>query len=70
MASVNISIQDEAYRFLRSLKSGNQSFSDVILGFKRRQRGVTRFFGVLKDKDWESSEKRMRSLRQAFEERL
>jgi len=70
MSSVNISIKDEAYRFLNSLKSKDQSFSDVILQFKMQQGSVMRFFGVLKDEDWQEREKRMRTFRESFEGRL
>jgi len=37
MGSVNIAIKDEAYSFLKSLKSRDESFSDVILKFKERK---------------------------------
>jgi len=70
MTSVNISIRKEAYQFLRSLRARDQSFSDVILGRKRRQNGVMRFFGALKEKDWNVREARMNELRKEFEERL
>lgn len=70
MASINISIREDAYLFLRSLKSRDQSFSDVILGMKKRQKGVLRFYGVLKDADWNQKEKDMLSLRRSFEDRL
>lgn len=77
--SVNISIKEEAYEFLRSLKTEDKSFSDVILDFKqfRQQRkgskeNVLKFFGVLKNKkiDWESREKIMKEFREEFGERL
>ena len=70
MASVNISIKEEAYRFLESMKDAEKSFSDVILSFKRKPRGVMRFFGVLQSADWKGREKRMASLRKDFEDRL
>jgi predicted CopG family antitoxin len=35
MSSVNISIKKEAYDYLKSLKRETQSFSDIILSFKK-----------------------------------
>ena len=72
MVNVNISIKEEAYRFLKSLKSMDKSFSDVILDFKRedKNRNIMRFFGVLKNVDWDIREKRMREFRSEFEERF
>lgn len=70
---MNISIREEAYAFLKSLKAGNRSFSDVILGFKEQAQGsadIMRFFGVLQDVDWEERKKEMVGLRREFEERL
>lgn len=71
MGSVNISLKEDAYEFLRSLKSVNQSFSDVVLGFKKSEgQNVLRFFGVLKDANWEKKERVHKELRDEFEERL
>ncbi|MBW3019473.1 antitoxin VapB family protein [Candidatus Woesearchaeota archaeon] len=70
MASMNIAIKEEAYRFLKSIKSENDSFSDAILQFKNRERGVMRFFGVLRNIDWKKRETHMKALRESFEERL
>lgn len=70
MGSQNISVKREAYDFLSSLKGKDKSFSDVILEFKGHNAGITRFFGVLRDKDWGKAKKEMRSLRKEFEERL
>ena len=70
MTSVNIAIKKEAYEFLRNLKAGDKSFSDVILSFKKEQNKIMRFFGVLKDSDWNNKEKSMKSLRESFSKRL
>ncbi len=70
MTSKNIAIKEEAYDFLASMKGRDRSFSDVILGFKKKKAGVMQFFGVLKDLDWAEKEKRMREFRKSFEERL
>jgi len=78
MGSINISIKEEAYRFLKSLKSRDKSFSDVILEIKDRninkkgsKENVLKFFGVLKDKkDWIETEKRMKEFREDFNKRI
>ncbi len=77
MGSINISLRKEAYEFLKSLKDSNKSFSDVILEFKDNEKvekgskeAVLKFFGVLKDIDWKSREKRMKELRKSFNKRL
>lgn len=70
--SVNIAIKDEAYAFLKSLKVGDSSFSDVILSFKKQHQHqeIMQFFGVLKHVSWEERTKEMEDLRESFEERL
>ena len=79
MVNINISIKEEAYRFLRSLKHGEKSFSDVILGFKKdseydksSKEAVLQFAGVLKNKgiDWKAREKKMEEFRKEFNKRV
>ena len=80
MGSVNISIKEDAYRFLKSMKRReDESFSEVILELKEKtgKRGLTgrellQFAGALKDKniDWEAKEKRMREFRKSFNKRV
>ena len=75
MTNVNISIKKDAYDFLKSLKSDEKSFSDVILEFKKSKgskENVMRFFGALADKDidWKAKEERMKDFRDSFERRL
>jgi predicted CopG family antitoxin len=70
MASMNISIKKEAYDFLKSMKSKEESFSDVILSFRDRSSDILQFFGKLKDTDWDKMEKEMKGLRDSFEKRL
>ena len=72
---MNIAIKDEAYNFLKSLKAGDESFSDVILKFKEKKgskEAIMKYFGVLKDKgiDWNEKEKRMKGFRGEVEERI
>ena len=75
MTNINISIKKEAHEFLKSLKSDNKSFSDVIIEFKHKKgnkENIMRFFGVLKDSgvDWKEKEKRMKDFRKEFDERI
>jgi len=70
MASVNISVKKEAYDFLKNMKTKDKSFSDIILDFKKEQSSIMRFFGILKNLDWEEKEKGMKSLRESFNKRL
>lgn len=79
MASINISVTEEAYRYLKMLKGKEKSFSDTILEMKNRgafrkgsKENVLRFAGVLKnaDIDWSKAEKRMKSFRNSFNKRL
>ena len=71
MGSVNISLKEDAYEFLKSLKSEDRSFSDVVLGFKKSEgQNALRFFGVLKDANWKKKERAHKELRDEFEGRL
>ena len=70
MSSINISVKKEAYDFLKNLKTESKSFSDIILSFKKEQNHVMRFFGALKDSDWENKEKNMKIFRKSFNKRL
>lgn len=69
MPSINISIKKEAYDFLKRLKTKEKSFSDVILDLKRDE-NIMKFFGVLKNTDWNKKEKDMKSFRESFNKRL
>ena len=70
MASINIAIKMEAYDFLKELKTKDKSFSDVILGLKKDYGSIMKFFGVLKDLDWDEKEKNMKHFRDSFSKRL
>lgn len=75
MGSVNISIREEAYNYLSSLKTRDESFSDVILKFKEKKgskEAIMKYFGVLKDKgiDWDEKEKRMKRVRDSINIRM
>jgi len=50
MATKTISIREEVYDVLKSLKRENESFSDVIAKLaKKRKSDLGEYFGVLKD---------------------
>ena len=77
MASINISLREEAYEFLKARKTDNKSFSDVVLEFKGNtmmekgsKEAVLRFFGGLEHVDWESRENAMKRFRKNFARRL
>ena len=76
MPSINISIKEEAYSFLKNLKTKDKSFSDVILELKENKyekgsaKSLLRFAGALKNPDWEEKEKRMKEFRDSFNKRI
>ncbi len=76
MTNINISIKKEAYDFLRSFKTKDKSFSDVILELKENNyekgsaKSLLRFAGILKDVDWTEREKRMKEFRASFNKRI
>jgi len=51
MTSVNITISDKAYDFLKKLKLPDQSFSDIILSMKNKRQNVMAYAGILKSAD-------------------
>ncbi len=74
MSSTNIALKDEAIRFLNSRKGKGESYSDVILKFKKKNasngKALLRFAGILKDVDWDEREKNMKEFRDSFEKRI
>lgn len=79
MGSINISIKNEAYQFLSSLKSKNESFSDIILEFKERsierkgsKENVLKFAGIWENTNinWKEFEKNRKNFRRSFDERI
>ncbi|HLD33507.1 MAG TPA: antitoxin VapB family protein [Candidatus Nanoarchaeia archaeon] len=57
MTSVNITISDKAYDFLKKLKLPDQSFSDIILSMKNKRQNVMAYAGILKSADLDSIDK-------------
>ncbi len=55
MGTTSITITDEAYDYLKSIK-GNRSFSQTILALSRSTEDIIRFAGVLRNADWKSIE--------------
>ncbi len=55
MGTTSITITDEAYNFLKSIK-GDRSFSETIIGLSRSTDDIMKFAGILKDADTDSIE--------------
>tara|TARA_Y100000310_G_C20305265_1_gene633651 strand:+ start:191 stop:469 length:279 start_codon:yes stop_codon:yes gene_type:complete len=78
MGSMNISIKEDAYKFLRSMKGRDESFSDVILGFKEKKTSNgkmlvelrNKYDEKLKDIDFSDVEKNIKGFREEVEERM
>ena len=70
MASINISIKQDAYEFLKKFKTEDKSFSDIILSFRKENNDVMRFFGALKNSDWDNKEEKMKEFRKSFNSRI
>jgi predicted CopG family antitoxin len=75
MASINISLTEEAYNYLKMLKGKDKSFSDVVLEMKNEcfkkgsAKSVLRFAGVLKNLDTKKFDKIREDLNENFKER-
>lgn len=79
MGSMNISIKKEAYDFLKSLKSKDESFSDVILDFRENKNSRKGSFEVIKEclndfdsesVDWDEIENRIKINRESSKKRI
>jgi len=70
---MNISIKKEAYEFLKSLKTKDKSFSDVVLELRKQKtsgKNILQFAGVLKDSDWKEKEDIIKDFRRSFNKRV
>ena len=69
MASVNITVSEKAYDFLKKIKLPNQSFTDVILSLKNKRQNVMSYAGIFKNVDLSSIEKIREQSRKDWENR-
>jgi predicted CopG family antitoxin len=70
MGSMNISIKQEAYDLLCSLKGNDKSFSEVVIELvnekKKKDKNIMKFAGVLREKGeeyWRNREEEYRKIR-------
>lgn len=63
MATKNISITEDAYRRLASLRKGNESFSEIIVTITRKGK-LRDFYGVLSKKEGDELEENIMKLRE------
>lgn len=66
MATKNISITEEAYARLKSLRQGKESFSDIINRVTNRRR-LSEFAGFLSADSAKAIERHSKSLRQGLQ---
>ncbi len=45
----NISLSDTAYELLAAIKANTESFSDAVVRIAKKEKDVTKFFGIWKD---------------------
>ena len=69
MGSKNISISDEAYLRLAELKTGNESFTDVIYKLTNRT-NILDLRGIIKEEEGKSLEKNIKKSRRLSKERI
>lgn len=67
MATTSITITDEAYEYLKSIK-GNRSFSQTILGL-RNPDDIMRFAGALKHANLESVRRVRKDINKDWDDR-
>jgi predicted CopG family antitoxin len=69
MASTNITISGDAYKFLKKLKRQGQSFSDVILHMKKKRHDVLSYAGIFKNVDLDEVENIRKEARKDWDKR-
>ncbi|MBN1386034.1 antitoxin VapB family protein [Candidatus Woesearchaeota archaeon] len=68
MAIKSLTITEEAYNALKSMKHGDESFSKAILRIsKSRTPSADRFFGILKDIDLKELKSKIKARRSDIE---
>jgi len=74
MGSINISLKKEAYDFLNSIRKKDQSFSEIILEFKKEKKftgkDLLKYAGVLNEERAEEIKKEIKENRKDFEKEL
>ena len=70
MSIKSLTITEDAYNALKRNKLGKESFSQVILRVTEEKKGknISKFFGILKGKDGEELEKRIKEERKILEQ--
>ncbi|MFH1917284.1 MAG: antitoxin VapB family protein [Nanoarchaeota archaeon] len=68
MATTSITITDEAYHYLKSIKGG-RSFSETILGLSRSTNDIMKFAGVLRKADLKSVEHVRKDINKDWDDR-
>lgn len=73
MASHTVALDGEAYAALKSLKRGQESFSDVVKRIAKPRGSILEFAGAWKnlpDRDWKEMELYFRRSRDADKKRM
>ena len=74
MGSINISLKKEAYDFLNSIRKKDQSFSEIILEFKKEKKftgkDLLKYAGVLNEERAEEIKREIKNNRKSFEKEL
>lgn len=63
MTTKTITVTENAYRFLKSLKSDSESFSDLLIRLGKEKSVAEKYFGVLSG-DGSVTRKNLRTLRE------
>ncbi len=68
MGTTSITITDEAYNYLKSIK-GKRSFSETILSMSRSGEDVIRFAGIFHDTDFKEVEDARKKINRDWDRR-
>ena len=61
-----ITVTDDAYEMLKKMKSGDESFSEVIKRVAKPRVNLRDYFGILPKEDAEKAQKRLRETKASF----